>query len=174
MAKPGTFPKRMKSDAVASHRLLRPTAGLSAAILMTVLLAAKAAATVAGQAGAEARIGVSPALLLAQSGGLLAEIGRNSQWVIGGPATCGNPNGSNFYSLAVGSDAITWTNGLGSVDIESIVFNGDDQFQTTTRVSQHVGGKNVRVGQVWTYSRAGGRIRVQRVGGSVFMLTRCS
>jgi hypothetical protein len=163
MAKPGTSQERIKSDGVAPRRLFWPTAGLLAAILLAVL-----------SSQAEAQIGASPPLLVAQSSDLLAEIGRKSQWAIGGPAICGNPNDANFYSLAVGSDAITWVNGLGSVDIESIVFSGDDEFHTTTRISQHVGSKNVRVGQLWTYSRVGERIRVRRVGGAVFMLTRCS
>jgi hypothetical protein len=163
MAKPGTSQERIKSDGVAPRRLFWPTAGLLAAILLAVL-----------SSQAEAQIGASPPLLVAQSSDLLAEIGRKSQWAIGGPAICRNPNDANFYSLAVGSDAITWVNGLGSVDIESIVFSGDDEFHTTTRISQHVGSKNVRVGQLWTYSRVGERIRVRRVGGAVFMLTRCS
>jgi hypothetical protein len=183
MAKPGTSPERIKSDGVASRRLSWPIAGLLAAIPITVLFVALAGAETQANgtmeqlrksSQAEVQAGVSPPLLVAQSSDLLAEIGSKSQWAIGGPAICRNPNDANFYSLAVGSDAITWVNGLGSVDIESIVFSGDDEFHTTTRISQHVGSKNVRVGQLWTYSRVGERIRVRRVGGAVFMLTRCS
>lgn len=102
---------------------------------------------------------------------LLSQMGPRSQWAIGSTANCNVARSSYSFELAAGS--ITWRNGVGSVDIESVTSNNDDSFSTTTRTSIHSDGNNVRTGQVWNYWREGNHIRAQAVGKNAFSVFRC-
>jgi uncharacterized caspase-like protein len=104
---------------------------------------------------------------------LLNSLGTLSRWAIGSSANCNNPR--SFYSLELGAGVITWRNGLGNTDIESVVSSGATEFHTTTQTSIHVDNKNEKTGQTWTYTKAGGdRIWVTPGGRSPFLLIPCS
>ena len=104
---------------------------------------------------------------------LLADIGTNSRWTIGtSKSNCNVPKST--YSLEVRRGAIVWRNGTGNMDTESISYTGQNEFRSVTQSSVHPEGRSEEVGQTWTYSRDGERIRVQPGGKSSFMLTRCS
>ena len=102
---------------------------------------------------------------------LLNQMGPRSQWAIGNTANCSVSRTSYSFELSAGS--ITWRNGLGSVDIESVTTNDVDSFATVTRTSTHSDGNNVRTGQVWNYWREGNHIRAQAVGKNAFAVYRC-
>ena len=93
-------------------------------------------------------------------------------WAIGEHSNCEVPSKSYFLGLG-GGETIVWRNGIGSTDIERIVFSGEDEFRTITLQSVHKSGNGVAVGTSWIYSRNGlSRIRVQQ-GSRSFQLTRC-
>jgi uncharacterized caspase-like protein len=103
---------------------------------------------------------------------LLADMRTGSRWAIGSTSNCNVPK--NAYTLEVNSGSIVWRNGLGSVDVESVVSSSGDEFSTTTRSSSHSYGSSERTGQPWAYARDGDHIRVRPGGKSAFTLFRCS
>jgi hypothetical protein len=105
---------------------------------------------------------------------LLANLGSKSRWALGGAVNCNFPKDANFLSLEVGSNSIIWTNGLGSLDVETIVASYENAFHTSTSTSSHVSGPNEKTGQQWAYSRNGDGMVAQPFGGrSALVLTRC-
>jgi hypothetical protein len=104
-----------------------------------------------------------PATLLASSTG---------RWAIGDSSNCQDPSKSYFLTFAAGN--ITWRSGVGNTDIESIDYNGEAEFRTTTLKSTHRSGRGQAPGTSWVYSRIGpDRIQVKPGGRSSFLLARC-
>jgi hypothetical protein len=162
-----------QADEAAAANKARQDAEQQAAAAVRQAADAQQAAVAARQAADSARAALQARPTPAPAPrSFLDRIGSSSQWSASG--SCGNPRDASFYSLAASSATITWTNGLGSVDVEGVVSSDENQFQTTTRMSRHVRGDGVPVGQAWTYSRDGDRIRVRRGTGGAFTLTRCS
>jgi hypothetical protein len=97
-------------------------------------------------------------------------IGR---WAVADAANCSVP--SKSFSLTIDGQTIVWRNGEGEIDIETVVFNGEDQFVTTTIKSLHTSStRNIALGTNWVYSRdKPGRLQVQPAGRNPFILTRC-
>lgn len=83
-------------------------------------------------------------------------------------ANCSVP--SKSFSLTIDGQTIVWRNGDGEIDIETVMFNGEDQFVTTTVKSLHaVSTRNIAPGRNWVYSRDGdGRLQVQPSGRNSF------
>ena len=104
----------------------------------------------------------------ASSRTLLTDIGDKSRWAIGGTLNC-NAKDFNFFSLEVGSGSITWVNGFGRMSIETILASSENKFRTTTYISDTTENR----GLTWDCSRDGDRIRVQPLGHSAYVLTRC-
>ena len=70
-----------------------------------------------------------------------------------------------------GRQYITWRSGVGNTDIESIDYNGEAEFRTTTLKSIHPSGRGQAPGTSWIYSRIGpDRIQVKPGGRSSFLL----
>jgi hypothetical protein len=104
-----------------------------------------------------------PATLLTSSTG---------RWAIGDSSNCQDPSKSYFLTFAAGN--ITWRSGVGNTDIESIDYNGEAEFRTTTLKSIHPSGRGQAPGTSWIYSRIGpDRIQVKPGGRSSFLLARC-
>jgi len=103
---------------------------------------------------------------------LLTEMGSRTRWAIGSTSNCNVAKSA--YTLEVNSGSIIWRNGLGSVNIESVVSSSENELYTTTRSSVQKHSDNVTPGQPWTYTRDGDRIRVRADGRSAFTLFRCS
>ena len=97
-------------------------------------------------------------------GGMLGFMGSGSQWAVNGQ--CGVPRSS--YSLELSESYMIWRNGVGSLDVETIVSN--DAYVARTVTQSSTGQPR---GQAWTYSRVGARISVQPAGKAGFILVRC-
>jgi S1-C subfamily serine protease len=97
-------------------------------------------------------------------------IGR---WAVADAANCSVP--SKSFSLTMDGQTIVWRNGEGEIDIEAVVFSGEDQFVTTTVKSLHASStRDIAPGTNWVYSRdRPGRLQVQPSGRNSFLLTRC-
>jgi uncharacterized caspase-like protein/tetratricopeptide (TPR) repeat protein len=96
----------------------------------------------------------------------------NGSWAVGGTENCGIPR--KHYSLEADEHAVTWRDGLGNADIESIVFSDVNELKTTTIKSMHGKGGGERQGTEWTYSRLGANeVRVRAKGKNEFILVRC-
>ena len=101
---------------------------------------------------------------------LNSSLGR---WAVGGPSNCQVP--SKFYTLSSSGGNIVWRNGLGSIDVEAIVYSDESEFRTRTVSSIHQSGSGEAPGTSWIYTRTGpDRIQVTPGGRSSFMLARCS
>ena len=103
---------------------------------------------------------------------LLTEMGSRTRWAIGSTSNCNVAKSA--YTLEIGSGSIIWRNGLGSVNVESVVSSNENELYTTTQSSVQMRSDNVKSGQPWTYTRDGDRIRVRADGRSAFTLFRCS
>ena len=95
------------------------------------------------------------------------------RWAIADASNCAVPNKS--FSLTMDGQSIIWRNGEGEIDIETVVFSGEDQFVATTVKSLHAsGGRDVPPGTNWVYSREKpGRLQVRPSGRNSFLLARC-
>lgn len=113
---------------------------------------------------------VSPLASVSGASLLHEAVGR---WSIADASNCAVP--SKSFSLTMDGQTIVWRNGEGEIDIETVVFSGEDQFVTTTLKSLHAsGGRDVAPGTNWVYSRERpGRLQVQPSGRNSFLLTRC-
>jgi hypothetical protein len=98
----------------------------------------------------------------------LTDIGGKSRWAIGGTANC-NTKDVNFFSLEVGNGSITWVDGFGRMNIETILASSENKFRTITYISDTTENR----GLAWDYSRDGDRVHVQPLGRSAYVLTRC-
>jgi hypothetical protein len=108
------------------------------------------------------------------AGFFLTGIGSSSRWALDGTANCGNRDQSYYYSMTSSADTITWTNGSGDVDVETIISTGTDEFRTRTQKSRHVNSdENIASGTTWTFSRQGERMRVQSSLDNDYFLARC-
>lgn len=103
---------------------------------------------------------------------LLTEMASRTRWAIGSTSNCNVAKSA--YTLEVNSNSIIWRNGLGSVNVESVVSSNENELYTTTRSSVQKRSDNVTPGQPWTYTRDGDRIRVRADGRNTFTLFRCS
>jgi hypothetical protein len=88
---------------------------------------------------------------------LIADIGSKSQWTMGGVTNCRNSKDANFFSLEIGDDSITWTNGAGSQDVETLIASYVNGFYTNKR----------------SYSGSPDSIYVQPRDRMAFFLARC-
>jgi hypothetical protein len=78
------------------------------------------------------------------------------------------------YSLKLAGTNIIWTDSLGSIDMERVVYDNVGNAQTITQKSIHSDGNPVPVGTTWTYFLSGGdKIDVSKNGGKAFSLRRC-
>jgi hypothetical protein len=103
---------------------------------------------------------------------LLDSLAPLSHWAIGSATNCRNPK--SFYSLELGPGVITWRNGIGNTDVESVIFSSATEFRTTTQSSVHVDNRNEKFGQTWTYTKSGSdRISVTPGGRASFLLVPC-
>jgi hypothetical protein len=117
----------------------------------------------------------NPANVPSKTGLFLADMGSSTRWARNGPANCGNRD-QNYYSMTANADSITWTSGVGDLDVELITSSGFNEFGTRTQKSEHVRSGSpspARIGTTWTYSRDGERMRVQSNVGHFFTLVRC-
>jgi S1-C subfamily serine protease len=96
----------------------------------------------------------------------------SGRWAIETPLNCNLPTKS--YSLKVDGGNIIWRDGTGKIDIESVVFSGESEFQTITVRSIHPNGPGEKLGTTWTYSSLRkDRISVKPGGMNAFRLARC-
>jgi hypothetical protein len=98
-----------------------------------------------------------------------SSVGR---WAVGDKSNCDVP--SKSYSLRMSGGNIEWRDGVGNIDRENIVFDGEDEFRSTTVQSSHPSGGGEPNGTRWVYSRSGSdRIYVQPSNKGPFQLARC-
>ena len=106
------------------------------------------------------------------AGSLLSNM-VGGRWAIETQSNCSVPRKS--YSFVSDGTTITWRDGVGNVDIETVQSNGSAEFGTSTLRSIHTNGQNEPVGTSWTYTRLGiDRVRVKPGGKNPFTLIRCS
>ena len=74
------------------------------------------------------------------------------RWAIGDPSNCQVRNKSYFLTSDAGN--IMWRDGLGNIDIELIVYDGETEFRSTTLKSIHGSGGEAP-GTTWIYSSIG-------------------
>ena len=102
----------------------------------------------------------------------LVESSAPGQWAIGNSRNCSLP--SKSYSLTADGGYVTWRDGVGDIDIETIVSSSATEFSATTSKSIHKNGASEPRGMLWTYSRTGAdSIRVTPEGKNSFLLVRC-
>ena len=97
---------------------------------------------------------------------------RNSlgQWAIGDPSDCQIP--SKSYSLTRDAGNIIWRDGVGNVDIESVVYDDDTEFRSVT-VKSIYKSSSWPPGTNWTYLKIGvDRMQVTSNGRN-YVLSRC-
>lgn len=92
-----------------------------------------------------------PAMTAPSPGITIFDMISQGQWATGGPGNCGNPR--KLYSLALGKSTITWRDGAGNVDVETIEFNTDGEARTETVSSSHMDGRGEKRGTVWSIIR---------------------
>ena len=113
-----------------------------------------------------------PAMTAPAPGITIFDMISQGQWATGGLGNCGNPR--KLYSLALGQGTITWRDGAGNVDVETIEYNSDVEARTETVSSSHVDGRAEKLGTVWTYHKTGPHtVRVQPGGKNQFGLVKC-
>jgi hypothetical protein len=94
------------------------------------------------------------------------------RWAIGSRGNCKNPR--KVYTLELGGDTITWRDGAGNVDVETIEYDTEDESRTATLRSEHASGNNEPRGTVWTYDKTSeDSVRVRPAGKSEFVLVKC-
>lgn len=96
------------------------------------------------------------ALLLEPLGGelhLAPSLLRSSlgRWAVEGQSNCEVP--SKAYSLGLDGEAVVWQDGLGNIDIETVLFSDENEFRTATVNSIHKSGRTHPVGTSWIYSK---------------------
>jgi hypothetical protein len=102
----------------------------------------------------------------------LVELMSQSQWAIRTQDNCAVPRQS--YILSANAGEITWRNGTGNIDIETIVSSTAASLSTRTMRSIHSNGRGEPPGTSWIYSLvAPDRIRVSPGNGPQFLLVRC-
>lgn len=100
---------------------------------------------------------------------LSSSLGR---WAIADRSNCEVPN--KAFALRLDGGTIVWQDGLGNVDIESIIHSDENEFRTTTVNSMHKSGRGYPLGTSWVYLRSGpDAIQVTESGRRTFHVVRC-
>jgi hypothetical protein len=94
------------------------------------------------------------------------------RWAIGSAANCAVLR--KLYTLKADAGTITWRDGVGNIDVETVVSDYGSSFSTVTLQSIHVAGGGEPKGQTWTYTKLGPDVvRVTPGGKAAFLLVRC-
>ena len=100
---------------------------------------------------------------------LSSSLGR---WALADQSNCEVPK--KAFSLRLDGGTIVWQDGLGNVDIESIIYSDENEFRTTTVNSIHKAGRGYPLGTSWVYLRNGpGGIQVTESSRRTFQIARC-
>ena len=93
------------------------------------------------------------------------------------------PDGSSLLASSLGrwavvlrldGGAIIWQDGVGNIDIESVISTDENEFRTRTVNSIHKSGRSHPLGTNWIYSRNGfDAIQVMENGQRTFYISRC-
>lgn len=94
------------------------------------------------------------------------------QWAIGDETNC--QVALKAYSLRLNGDTVVWQNGTGSIDVEEVTLNDENEFRTTTVKSIRRIGNGFPIGTSWTYLRSGpDSIQVIESGQKTYRIVRC-
>lgn len=92
------------------------------------------------------------------------------QWAIGDETNCQVA----LTSLRLNGDTVVWQNGTGSIDVEEVTLNDENEFRTTTVKSICRIGNGFPIGTSWTYLRSGpDSIQVIESGQKTYRIVRC-
>lgn len=93
-------------------------------------------------------------------------------WAIGDEKNC--QVAPKAYSLRLDGNTVVWQNGTGSIDIEEVTLNDENEFRTVTLKSIRRVGNGFPLGTSWTYLRSGpDSIQVIESGQKTYRIARC-
>jgi hypothetical protein len=92
-------------------------------------------------------------------------------WALADKSNCTVPPKTFFLRSDGGT--IVWQDGLGNVDIETVIYSDRNEFRTTTLKSIHKSGRDYPLGTSWVYLRNGDGIQVTEGGLRIFRIVRC-